>query len=73
MLNRLAARQVKVDARELGELTVEMLAGEHGRLRGELHRMLDWLAGDVRPKLVNLTNLLIGACAPEIKRRLGAH
>lgn len=71
VLNRLAARQVKVDARELGQLTVEMLAGEHGRLRGELHRMLDWLAGDVRPKLVNLTNLLIGACAPEIKRRLG--
>lgn len=70
LLNRLAARQVQVDARELGGLTLEMLAGEHGRLRGELHRMLDWLAGDVRPALVNLTNLLIGACAPEIKRRL---
>jgi glycosyltransferase involved in cell wall biosynthesis len=71
VLNRLASRQVKVDARELGGLTVDMLAGEHGRLRGELERMLDWLADDVRPALVNLTNLLIGACAPEIKRRLG--
>ncbi|MDZ4780144.1 MAG: glycosyltransferase family 4 protein [Planctomycetia bacterium] len=71
VLNRLAAKQVNVDARELGGLTVDMLAGEHGRLRGELERMLDWLADDVRPALVNLTNLLIGACAPEIKRRLG--
>ncbi len=71
VLNQLAARRVNVDARELGSLTLEMLAGEHGRLRGELHRMLDWLTGDVRPALVNLTNLLIGACAPEIKRRLG--
>lgn len=71
LINRVAARRVKVDARDLGGLTLEMLAGEHGRLRGELHRMLDWLAEDVRPRLVNLTNLLIGACAPEIKRRLG--
>lgn len=71
LLNWLAARQIKVDARELGDLTVEMLAGEHGRLRGELHRLLDWLADDVRPQLVNLTNLLIGACVAEIKRRLG--
>ncbi len=71
VLQRLASRQVKVDARELGDLTVEMLAGEQGRMSEELHRMLEWLQGEERPALVNLTNLLIGACAPEIKRRLG--
>lgn len=70
VLQRLANRQVKVDARELGDLTVEMLAGEHGKLRGEMHRLLDWLADGVRPSLVNLTNVMIGACVPEIKRRL---
>jgi glycosyltransferase involved in cell wall biosynthesis len=71
VLRKLAARQVKVDARELGDLTVDMLAGEQGHLRGEMHRLLDWMADDVRPALVNLTNLLIGACVPDIKRRLG--
>ena len=37
-------RQIKVDPKSLGELTVSMLRGEHGFQRKEIDKMLDWLA-----------------------------
>ena len=56
---------------QLGDLTVAMLQGEHGHLRKEVERLTSWLERDIRPDLVNLSNILIAGCVPEIKRRLG--
>ena len=70
LLRRLAAGQIEVDARELGELTESMLKGEHGHQRKEVFRLVDWLDRVVRPDLVNLSNILIAGCVPALKQRL---
>jgi glycosyltransferase involved in cell wall biosynthesis len=63
---RLASkRQIKVDAKSLGELTVSMLRGEDGFQRKEISKMLDWLATERKFDVVNLPyTLLIGLAAP---------
>lgn len=70
LLDWLSSRGIETDARFLGELTLSMLRGEHGRQRKEVRRLVDWLARDVRPELVNLSNVLIGGCIPAIKKAL---
>ncbi|HTU27501.1 MAG TPA: glycosyltransferase family 4 protein [Pirellulales bacterium] len=70
LLRRLAAGNIEIDARELGEMTESMLKGEHGHQRKEVLRLVDWLAREVQPDLVNLTNILVAGCVPTIKQRL---
>lgn len=72
LVRKLSARGIETDASELGDLTVSMLRGEKGNQRKEVGRLVDWLADDVKPDLINFTNILIAGCAPAIKRRLGA-
>jgi glycosyltransferase involved in cell wall biosynthesis len=62
--------RIPTDASGLGDLTVSILAGEHGRQRKEVARLVDYLAHDARPRLVNLTGMLLAGCLPAIKRRL---
>src|SRR5436309_7630508 len=50
---------VKTQARDLGELTVSVLRGEHGRQRKEVAKLVRWLEREVRPGLVNLTSALL--------------
>ena len=58
-------RQIKVDPKSLGELTVSMLRGEEGFQRKEIGKMLDWLATERPFDIVNLPySLLIGLAAP---------
>jgi glycosyltransferase involved in cell wall biosynthesis len=62
---------VKTRAEDLGELTVSMLHGEHGRQRKEVTKLVRWLADDVRPQIIPLTNALLSGMVHEIKRVLG--
>src|SRR3982751_3537221 len=62
---------VKTQARDLGELTISVLEGEHGHQRKEVAKLVGWLAEEVRPQLVNLTNALLSGMVHEVKRRLG--
>jgi len=71
LINWLASRGMETSARELGDMTVTMLKGEHGNVRKEVFRLVDWLKREARPDLVNLSNILIGGCIPAIKRELG--
>ena len=58
-------RQIKVDAKSLGELTVSMLRGEQGFQRKEIDKLLDWLRVEPRFDVVNLPyTLLLGLAAP---------
>jgi glycosyltransferase involved in cell wall biosynthesis len=59
------------DYGKLGDLTLSMLRGEHGHQRREFDRLVDWLARDVKPEIVTLTNVLLSGLIPEIRRRLG--
>jgi len=70
LLNALAKMNFSVDAAKLGGLTVSMLEGEQGRQRKEVAKMVDWLARDVRPDLVHLSNSMLTGMAREIGRRL---
>ncbi len=64
-------RQIKVDPRNLGELTVSMLRGEQGFQRKEIGKLLDWLRHEGRFDVVSLPySLLLGLAGP-IRRALG--
>src|SRR6478672_11605740 len=47
---------VRTKYSELGELTVSMLRGRDGKQRKEVAKLSDWLANDVKPDVVLLTN-----------------
>ena len=70
---RLATRrQIKVDAKSLGEMTVSMLRGEHGYQSKEIDKLLEWLRTEPRFDVINLPySLLLGLVAP-LKRALGS-
>jgi glycosyltransferase involved in cell wall biosynthesis len=58
-------------ARDLGEATVSMLQGEHGRQVKELDRLVDWLrADDEKPAVVCLSNVLLAGMARRIRQEL---
>lgn len=70
LLRWATSRGIEIDPKELGELTVSMLRGRHGYQSKEVRRLCKWLAHTARPDLIVMTNVLIGGCIPEIKRRL---
>jgi glycosyltransferase involved in cell wall biosynthesis len=64
-------RQIKVDPKSLGELTVSMLKGEDGFQRKEIDKMLEWLATEPRFDIVNLPYTLLIGLAKPLRRELG--
>jgi len=71
LLGLLARLAGMTSARDLGETTVSMLRGEHGRQVKELRRLTDFLARHERPDVVCLANALLAGLAPAIKEALG--
>jgi glycosyltransferase involved in cell wall biosynthesis len=71
LLRWLSRFAVQTDARQLGELTVSMLQGKHGRQRKEVDKLVHWLAQEIRPQVVNLSNVLLSGLVPELKAHLG--
>jgi glycosyltransferase involved in cell wall biosynthesis len=65
VIKTLAARSIQTDPRLLGALTVSTLRGESGYQRKEIDKLVDWLADESVPDVINLPNsLLIGLAAP---------
>lgn len=62
---------VGTQANQLGELALSVLRGEHGHQRKEFSRLVSWLAADIKPQIVNLTNVLLAGIVGELKQRLG--
>lgn len=58
------------DAAALGDLAISMLKGQHGNQADEVDRLVDWMAEEMRPDVIVLSNLLIGGSLPSIKERL---
>jgi glycosyltransferase involved in cell wall biosynthesis len=56
---------------DLGDLTVSMLQGEQGHQRKEVRKLVRWLKNEVKPDVVNLTNVLLSGMVHEVKRELG--
>jgi glycosyltransferase involved in cell wall biosynthesis len=63
-------RQIKVDPKQLGELTVSMLRGERGFQRKEIGKLLDWLVTEPKFDIVNLPYSLLLGLAEPLRRTL---
>ena len=57
---------------DLGPLTVSTLQGEDGCQRKEVYRLAEWLARDVKPDVVHLSNVLLLGLAKTIRQTTGA-
>jgi glycosyltransferase involved in cell wall biosynthesis len=65
VIRAFASRSLSTDPRLLGDLMISMLEGRQGVLRKEFDKLLDWLADEPTPDVVNLPNsLLIGLAQP---------
>jgi glycosyltransferase involved in cell wall biosynthesis len=65
VIRAVASRSISTDPMLLGDLTVSMLEGDRGVLRKEFDKLLEWLAEEPVPDIINLPNsLLIGLARP---------
>ena len=64
-------RQIKVDPKSLGEMTVSMLRGEQGFQKKEIVKLLDWLKTERPFDVVNLPYTLLIGLAEPLRRALG--
>ncbi len=62
---------IETQPEKLGDMTVSVLRGMEGCQRKEVEKLMRFLERQPRPDVVNLSNSLLSAVAPEIKRRLG--
>lgn len=72
LLGVVTRRAASVDPAQLGEMTVSMLRGEDGRQAKELDRLADWLAHEVQPDVVHLSNSMMLGLARRIAERCRA-
>ena len=72
LLRWLSSRTGATRPADLGPLTVSTLEGERGRQRKEVHKLVRWLARDVRPDVVHLSNALLVGAAHAIRQETGA-
>lgn len=67
LLRQLARFAGLTSARDLGESTLSMLRGEHGRQAGELDRLVEWLRPLPPPDVICLSNSLLAGMAGKLK------
>lgn len=70
MIRKAASGSISTDPRTLGEMTISMLKGEEGFQRKEFDKMLEWLATEERPDVIQLPNALLAGLARPLKREL---
>lgn len=65
VINLASRRQIQVDPRRLGEMTVSVLRGERGFQAKEIAKLLEWLRKEAKFDIINLPySLLIGLAEP---------
>lgn len=70
-LLRWASKRARLtQAPGLGEMTVSMLKGEHGNQVLEVKKLVEWAAGEDRPDVVVLSNLMLAGVARPLKQAL---
>ncbi len=72
LLAWLSGRTGSARPADLGPLTVSALEGETGHQRKEVRRLVRWLAREVQPDVVHLSNALLIGLAREIRATVGA-
>jgi glycosyltransferase involved in cell wall biosynthesis len=64
------SRSLQTSPQKLGDLTVATLRGEHGDLKKEFDKLIEWLESQPRPDLVIIPYTLLIALAEPLKRAL---
>ena len=65
VIGAFASRSLSTDPKMLGDLMVSMLEGDRGVLRKEFAKLLEWVAEEPAPDVINLPNsLLISLAGP---------
>ena len=65
VIRAFASRSLSTDPKLLGDLMISMLEGDRGVLRKEFEKLLEWVAEEPAPDVINLPNsLLIGLAQP---------
>jgi glycosyltransferase involved in cell wall biosynthesis len=62
---------VRTDPKQLGAMTVSVLAGQEGRQRKEILRLLDHLQAQRAPDVFSLSNSLLSGLARPLQERFG--
>jgi glycosyltransferase involved in cell wall biosynthesis len=70
LIKAATAGSMSTDPQSLGEMTVSMLRGEDGFQRKEFDKLLEWLAGEPPPDVVQLPNALLASLAKPLRRVL---
>ncbi|HUT93538.1 MAG TPA: glycosyltransferase family 4 protein [Thermoguttaceae bacterium] len=70
LLRWLSRRGLSTRPEQLGPLTLSMLRGDEGRQAKEVDKLVRWLAREVRPELVHLSNVLLVGVARRLAREL---
>ncbi len=64
------SRGLETDAATLGDLATSMLRGSAGFQRKEVKRLCQWLGRSPKPQLINLSNILVAGCVPDLRAAL---
>jgi glycosyltransferase involved in cell wall biosynthesis len=72
LLAWLSSRTSETKPADLGGLTASTLAGEAGHQRKEVEKLARWLADEVQPDVVHLSNALLVGLARRVKDATGA-
>ncbi len=70
LLRLVSGFAINTSPKDLGPMTVSVLAGKDGLQGKELDRLIDYLESAAKPDIVSITNSMLSAIAPEIKRRM---
>ena len=70
LLNWVSRFAASTQASKLGDLTISMLQGELGHQAKEIDKLVDWLATEVRPDIVDLSNVLLSGMVHRLRERL---
>ena len=70
LLRAATNRSRATNAASLGALAVSMLKGSLGNQAGEVNRLATWMADEMKPDAILLSNLLIGGVLPVLRQRL---
>jgi glycosyltransferase involved in cell wall biosynthesis len=72
LLAWLSSRTGSTRPADLGPLTASTLAGDQGHQRKEVEKLAAWLAAEVRPDVVHLSNALLVGLARRVREATGA-
>jgi glycosyltransferase involved in cell wall biosynthesis len=70
VIGAFASRSLSTDPKLLGDLMISMLEGDRGVLRKEFQKLLEWVADEPVPDVINLPNSLLISLAGPLREAL---